>query len=70
MQHIFDAPVPFKSWTGEDTISRVVVIARDMTEEELRRSLDMLLLKPDDSDDGDDGVPIAGMFVEATEMPF
>ena len=70
VQHIFDAPVPFKSWTGEDTISRVVVIARDMTEEELRRSLDMLLLKPDDSDDGDDGVPIAGMFVEATEMPF
>ncbi|WP_240705081.1 CobW family GTP-binding protein [Pacificoceanicola onchidii] len=43
VQHVFDAPVPMKSWSGDDTTSRVVVIARDMTEEELQASLSLLL---------------------------
>ncbi len=46
VQHIFDAPVPLKDWTGQDTTSRVVVIARDMEKEDLKESLNMLLIQP------------------------
>lgn len=67
VQHIFDAPVPFKSWSGEDTTSRVVVIARDMEEAELKRSLEMLLLKPKDSAEV---MPPGGLLAETTQMPF
>lgn len=42
VQHIFDRPVPLRDWPKEDTTSRIVVIARDMTNPELQRSLDML----------------------------
>lgn len=42
VQHIFDAPVPRRKWRGGDTTSRIVVIARDMSRPELKRSLDML----------------------------
>lgn len=42
VQHIFDPPVPLKNWTGDDRRSRIVVIARDLSRPELRRSLDML----------------------------
>lgn len=42
VQHIFDQPVPMPNWPGEDRKSRVVIIARDMTQAELSRSFDML----------------------------
>lgn len=42
VQHIFDPPVPLENWPEGDTTSRIVVIARDMTREQLQRSLDTL----------------------------
>lgn len=42
VQHIFDAPVPLDSWSGKNTTSRVVIIARDMEKSELEASLDVL----------------------------
>ena len=42
VQHLFDPPVPLRDWPGGDRQSRIVVIARDMTQPELARSLDML----------------------------
>lgn len=42
VQHIFDPPVPLKTWTGEDRKSRIVVIARDLSRPELQASLDTL----------------------------
>ena len=42
VQHIFDPPVQLKDWPKDDRKSRVVVIARDMSQRELSRSLDML----------------------------
>ncbi|MDX8346895.1 GTP-binding protein [Cognatiyoonia sp. IB215446] len=45
VQHIFDPPVPLKSWTHEDKTSRVVVIARDMSAEDLAASLDLLRMQ-------------------------
>lgn len=45
VQHIFAPPVPLKNWDKDDTTTRIVVIARDMTEAELNRSLDMLRAK-------------------------
>jgi G3E family GTPase len=68
VQHIFDAPVPLKSWSGEDTISRVVVIARDMEEADLKASLEMLLMQPDKDAASEKGP--GGMIVETIEMPF
>lgn len=68
VQHIFDAPVPLKSWSGRDTTSRVVVIARDMDEANLKASLEMLLLRPDEGTPSDD-LP-GGMMVQTIEMPF
>ncbi|MEM6638184.1 MAG: GTP-binding protein [Pseudomonadota bacterium] len=46
VQHIFDPPVPLKSWTGMDKTSRVVVIARDIDREDLEASLAMLRMQP------------------------
>lgn len=65
VQHIFEAPLPFKAWSGGDTTSRVVVIARDMEEAELQASLGMLLLTPQEN-------PIAtgGLIAETVEVPF
>lgn len=42
VQHIFDPPVPLTSWSGKDTTSRVVLIARDMEKSELEASLELL----------------------------
>jgi len=44
VQHIFDAPVPMKTWTEADTTSRVVIIARDTEVGELEASLETLRL--------------------------
>lgn len=46
VQHIFEAPVPLKSWAGQTTTSRIVVIARDMEEAELQASLQTLRMRP------------------------
>ncbi|WP_306154653.1 GTP-binding protein [Roseovarius sp. MMSF_3281] len=68
VQHIFDSPVPLKSWFGQDTTSRVVVIARDMSEADLKASLDMLLMRPAE---GTASADISGgMMVDTIEMPF
>ena len=63
VQHIFDAPVPLKSWSGGDTKSRVVIIARDMSEETLAASLKTLKLQPAGSQKSEDG-----MMVHTTEI--
>lgn len=65
VQHIFDAPVPLKSWSGKDTTSRVVVIARDLEKEDLKVSLEVLRLRLKETDKSTEG-----MMVHATEMPF
>jgi G3E family GTPase len=42
VQHIFDPPVPLKSWPSDDRRSRIVVIARDISASALQASLDVL----------------------------
>jgi G3E family GTPase len=42
VQHLFDPPVPLHGWPVGNRQSRIVVIARDMTQAELAYSLDML----------------------------
>ena len=63
VQHIFDAPVPLKSWSGKDTRSRVVVIARDMDKDDLRGSLDTLRMHPREARADSE-------LLHTTEMPF
>jgi G3E family GTPase len=63
VQHIFDAPVPLKSWSGKDATSRVVVIARDIDKGDLKASLETLRMKPQQA-------RTDGMMVHTTEMPF
>lgn len=65
MQHIFDPPVPLENWQGADKTSRVVVIARNMSKEDLTASLNMLHMQPKEVDDKP-----GGMMVHTTEMPF
>ncbi|MEL6574003.1 MAG: GTP-binding protein [Pseudomonadota bacterium] len=65
VQHIFDAPVPLKSWNGQDTTSRVVVIARNMSQDDLDASLNMLRMKPKEV-----ATATNGMIHETVEMPF
>lgn len=43
VQHIVDPPVRLTSWSGENTTSRVVLIARDMQKAELEAILNILL---------------------------
>lgn len=42
VQHLFDAPIPLKDWTGSDRTSRIVVIGRDISKAELQESFDAL----------------------------
>ena len=42
VQHLFDPPVPLNDWQSTSRQSRIVVIARDMTREELFYSFGML----------------------------
>ena len=65
VQHIFDAPIPLKSWSGHDATSRVVVIARNMSQGDLDASLNMLRMKPTEVETATDG-----MIHETVEMPF
>ncbi|MES0862800.1 GTP-binding protein [Ruegeria sp. SCPT10] len=63
VQHIFDAPVPLKSWTGNDTTSRIVVISRDIEKGDLIASLEMLQLHSQSLD-----ARVDGMMTHVTEM--
>jgi len=42
VQHVFDAPVPITSWTGDDRRTRIVLIGRNLDGLEIQRSLDAL----------------------------
>lgn len=42
VQHVFEPPVPLKSWKSNDTRSRIVIIGRDLDRGELQDSLDKL----------------------------
>lgn len=48
VQHILEPPVPLKDWPADDTISRIVLIARDMSVEHLIANLDLLRLRNSD----------------------
>jgi G3E family GTPase len=50
VQHIFEPPVPLKDWPEGDTTSRVVLIARDFSQEDLEQSLAMLRMRPGEGD--------------------
>ncbi|MEM9470453.1 MAG: GTP-binding protein [Pseudomonadota bacterium] len=65
VQHIFDTPVPLKSWSGKDTTSRVVVIARDMDKSDLEFSLETLRMRPKPGE-----ATTEGMMVHTTETSF
>lgn len=65
VQHIFDAPVPLKSWSGEDRTSRVVVIACDMDNSDIQGSLDTLRMRPKELSD-----KVGGMMAQTGDMPF
>ena len=65
VQHIFDAPVPLEGWNGQDATSRVVVIARNMSQDDLDASLNMLRMKPKEIETTTDS-----MIHETVEMPF
>ena len=65
VQHIFDRPVPLETWEDGPAISRIVVIARDMTEAELHESLKVLRMQPKDTEETSHG-----MLSDTVEMPF
>ena len=65
VQHIVDAPVPLKSLRGQDTVSRVVVIARNMSQDDLDASLDMLRMQPQEVEEATEYA-----IRETVEMPF
>lgn len=46
VQHIFEAPVPLRSWSRDDKKSRVVVIARDTEAGDLEACLEILRMRP------------------------
>lgn len=68
VQHFFDAPVPLETWTGTDKTSRVVVIARDMSEDDLESSLQLLRLQAAEAVSAANVSP--GMMGHTTEQPF
>ncbi len=68
VQHIFDTPVPLKSWSGEDTTSRVVVIARNIDEADLKGSLTVLLMRPEEGPTSE-SLP-GGMMVDTAKKQF
>ncbi|CUI81536.1 CobW family GTP-binding protein [Cognatishimia activa] len=45
VQHVFDPPVQLKEWSKEDRRSRIVVIARDLSQPEIQASLEMLKMR-------------------------
>ncbi|MEL6317417.1 MAG: GTP-binding protein [Pseudomonadota bacterium] len=65
VQHIFEAPIPLTSWSGEDTKSRVVVIARDAEKDDLTALLEILQMRPTHAAPHADAAAVG-----ETEMPF
>ena len=63
VQHIFDPPVLLESWNGSGTTSRVVVIARNMKEDELKASLNTLHLQPKEATS-----TVGGMMAHTAEV--
>ncbi|MGL4415236.1 CobW family GTP-binding protein [Roseinatronobacter monicus] len=47
VQHIFAPPVPLENWREGDRTSRVVIIARDIPQQDLVDSLSMLRMRPE-----------------------
>jgi G3E family GTPase len=47
VQHVFDPPVQLKEWPKKDRQSRIVVIARNISQLQLQRSLNMLRIQSD-----------------------
>jgi G3E family GTPase len=47
VQQIFDPPVKIKNWPKKDRQSRIVVIARNLTQFQLQKSLEMLRIQPE-----------------------
>ncbi|MGY6706103.1 CobW family GTP-binding protein [Roseinatronobacter sp.] len=47
VQHIFEPPVPLKNWREGESTSRIVVIARDMSKDDLNASFAMLHMQPE-----------------------
>jgi G3E family GTPase len=47
VQHVFDAPVPLDTWSGDDRTSRIVVIARDLDRTDLAEHLEALRRWPE-----------------------
>ena len=45
VQHVFDPPVQLKEWPKDDRRSRIVVIARDLSQPEIQASLEMLKMR-------------------------
>ena len=50
VQHIFDPPVQLQEWSDDDTRSRIVVIAKDISRPMLQHSFDMLRASQPDYD--------------------
>lgn len=65
VQHIFDAVVPLTSWSGKDTTSRVVLIARDTEKSDLQASLEILRGRMKDTE-----VRADEQTLEPLEVPF
>jgi len=52
VQHVFDAPVPIKTWDKNDRCTRIVLIGRNLDGAEIERSLEALRLgQPEDQAD-------------------
>lgn len=47
VQHIFEPPVPLRNWREGESTSRIVVIARDMSKDDLNASFEMLHMQPE-----------------------
>ncbi|MEM9786545.1 MAG: GTP-binding protein [Pseudomonadota bacterium] len=65
VQHIFEPPVPLESWSQPDKTSRVVVIARDMSAEDLAASLNLLRMRAEGLDE-----VAETLNAEIEDMPF
>lgn len=62
VQHIVNAPVFLESWTGTDTVSRIVVIGRNLEDNEVDKCLEMFRMRLESAE------PSAEH--EAYEVPF
>jgi G3E family GTPase len=68
VQHVFEPPVPVRSWPKGDTTSRVVIISRDMPKSELEESLSMLAMHK--LPRAGDATELGAMTVHTLDRPF